>query len=102
MRIDLKDCHPNCIDIRVFRGELFLERASEVKHIGVQQLRCHPPNRALLSADSVSGPACRFIDNRGKPKVPQACMALGIYQDVDLALSFSGAINRTVNEGSPP
>ena len=69
MRSDLKDRHPNRIDIRVLRGKLLLKSAGEPKCLGVQQFRCHPPNRAVTFTDSGSGPVRRFIDNRGKPKV---------------------------------
>ena len=57
MRTDLKDRHPNRIDISVLRGELFLKFAGELKCFGVQQLWCHPPICALLFTDSNSGPA---------------------------------------------
>ena len=57
IRTDLKDCHPNSIDICVLRGKLFLKSACELEHIGVQQLGRHPPNGALLFAGSGSGPA---------------------------------------------
>ena len=100
MHPDLKNRHPDRIDVRVLGGKMFFKPAGELEHIGVQQFRRHPPNRALLFADS--GPVRRFIDNRGKPKVPQACVALGIYQDVDLAVSISIVSNCTLRREHTP
>ena len=77
MHTDLKDRHSNRINIRVLRGELFLEPSGEPEHIRVQQLRRHPPDCAQLFANS--GPAHRFIDNCRKTKVPQACATPGVY-----------------------
>ena len=98
----LEDRHPNRIDVRVLGGKLLLKLSGELKLIGVQQFRRHPPNRALALADSSSSPMRRFIDNRRKPKVRQACTAPGIYQDVNLAASFSVVIDRTVTQELTP
>ena len=76
---NLEDRHPNRIDVRVLGGKPLLKLAGELELIGVQQLRCHPPSRALALADNISSPARRFIYNRRKPEVRQACTVLGIY-----------------------
>ena len=57
VRTDLKDRHPDCIDIRVLRGELFHKPAGKFEHLRVQQLWGHPPNGALLLSGSGGGPA---------------------------------------------
>ena len=56
-RTDLKDRHPDRIDICVLRGKLFLKFSGEPECLGVQQLWGHPSNRALLFTDSGSRPA---------------------------------------------
>jgi len=98
----LKDCHPNRIDIRVLRGKLVRELASKPEHIREKQLRRHPPSRALHFTIGGGGPTSRFINNRRKCKVRQPSAALGIYQDVDLAGSFSVVTNCTVNQELTP
>ena len=102
MRTNLEDRHPNRIDVRILGGKLLLKLSGELEVIGIQQLRRHPPNRSLALADSSGSPARRFVDNRGEPKVRQACTVLGIYQDVNLAASFSVVIDRTVNRELTP
>ena len=97
-----KDCYPNRIDICVLRWKLFLELASESELLGEKQLRCHPPSRALRFFTDSSGPTSRFINNYGKPEVPQASATLGIYQDVDLAGLFGVVTSCVVNQELTP
>jgi len=102
MCVHLKDCHPDCIDIRLLRGKLFPELASKSEIIRVRQLRGHPPDRALQSAIGNGGPTDRFISNRGKPEVRQASAALRINQDVALAASFGVVTNCTADQELTP
>ena len=101
MRANLEDRHPNRINVRVLGGKPLRKLSCEPEVVGVQQLRRHPPNRALALVGNSSSPTRRFIDNRGKPKVRQACTALGIYQGIDLAAPFSDVINPVTRELTP-
>ena len=102
MRANLEDRHPNRIDVRVLGGKLLRKLPGEPELISVQQLWCHPPNCALPLAGNSRSTTHRFVDNRGKSKVRQACAALGIYQDVKLEESFSVVISCMVNQELTP
>jgi len=98
----LKDRHPNCVDICVLRGKLFSELPSKSELIREKQLWCHPPSRAPQSVIISGVLTSHFINNHGKPEVPQASAAFRIYQDVDLATSFGVVTNCIVNHELTP
>ena len=49
-RTHLKNCHPNCIDVRAHGWESFRKLAREPKLLRKQQLWSHPPIRSPQSA----------------------------------------------------
>ena len=83
-RTYLKDCHPDCVNIRAHGGEPFQMPVGKPELLGMQQLWCHPPGRAPYPTVVSGAPGSRFINNRGESKVRQASTTFRIDEDVSL------------------